>query len=98
PPTPTLLPDTPLFRPLKHSPNVTGTALSIEQFLLEAGLPAGVFRTLVISEPAVPVTVDHLIADDRIAAVTLTGSNRAGSSVVCEDRKSTRLNSSHVSI
>ena len=66
---------------LKHSPNVTGVALAIEQLLTDAGLPAGVFRTLVVNESAVPATVDRLIQDDRIAAVTLTGSNRAGASV-----------------
>ena len=66
---------------LKHSPNVTGVALAIEQVLTEAGLPAGVFRTLVVSEAEVPATVDRLIQDDRISAVTLTGSNRAGADV-----------------
>ena len=63
---------------LKHSPNVTGVALDIEKVLTDAGLPEGVFRTIVVAEPDVPSTVDGLIQDDRIAAVTLTGSNRAG--------------------
>ena len=63
---------------LKHSPNVTGVALAIEAIFRDAGLPDDVFRTLVIAEPDVPTTVDGLIQDDRIAAVTLTGSNRAG--------------------
>ncbi len=66
---------------LKHSPNVTGVALAIEQLLAEAGLPDGVFRALVVAESDVPATVDRLIPDERIAAVTLTGSNRAGASV-----------------
>ncbi|GCD88200.1 NAD-dependent succinate-semialdehyde dehydrogenase [Nocardioides sp. LS1] len=66
---------------LKHSPNVTGTALAIEQVLLDAGLPEGVFRSLVVGEADVPTTVNRLIQDDRIAAVTLTGSNLAGSHV-----------------
>jgi len=66
---------------LKHSPNVTGVALAIEAIFRDAGLPDNVFRTLVIAEPDVPTTVDNLIQDDRIAAVTLTGSNRAGSHV-----------------
>ena len=66
---------------LKHSPNVTGVALGIEAIFRDAGLPDNVFRTLVIAEPDVPTTVDDLIQDDRIAAVTLTGSNRAGSHV-----------------
>ena len=66
---------------LKHSPNVTGVALAIESVFRDAGLPDEVFRTLVVAEPDVPATVDGLIHDDRIAAVTLTGSNRAGSHV-----------------
>jgi succinate-semialdehyde dehydrogenase/glutarate-semialdehyde dehydrogenase len=66
---------------LKHSPNVTGTALAIEQVLRDAGLPEGVFRTLVVAEADVPTTVDRLIQDHRIAAVTLTGSNAAGAHV-----------------
>lgn len=66
---------------LKHSPNVTGVALAIETIFRDAGLPEGVFRTIVVAEPDVAATVDNLIQDDRIAAVTLTGSNRAGSHV-----------------
>jgi succinate-semialdehyde dehydrogenase/glutarate-semialdehyde dehydrogenase len=66
---------------LKHSPNVTGTALAIESILRDAGLPADLFRTLVIAEADVPATVERLIGDDRINAVTLTGSNRAGAHV-----------------
>jgi len=66
---------------LKHSPNVTGVALAIEDLLIAAGVPDNVFRTLVIMESDVPETVERLIGDDRIAAVTLTGSNRAGSYV-----------------
>ena len=66
---------------LKHSPNVTGSALAIEQVFRAAGFPEHLVRTLVVDEPDVPATIERLIADDRIAAVTLTGSNRAGSAV-----------------
>jgi len=66
---------------LKHSPNVTGCALALQQLCEAAGLPAGLLTTLVIAEPEVPQTIERLIADDRIAAVTLTGSNRAGAAV-----------------
>jgi acyl-CoA reductase-like NAD-dependent aldehyde dehydrogenase len=66
---------------LKHSPNVTGTALLIQQLCHEAGVPAGVFTTVVVEEARVPEVTACLVADDRIAGVTLTGSNRAGSAV-----------------
>ena len=66
---------------LKHSPNVTGSALALEQLFVDAGLPEHLLTTLVVAEPDVPETIERLIADDRIAAVTLTGSNRAGAAV-----------------
>lgn len=66
---------------LKHSPNVTGSALAIEKLLVDAGLPTGLLTTMVIAEPDVPNAIEGLIADERIAAVTLTGSNRAGAAV-----------------
>ncbi len=66
---------------LKHSPNVTGSALAIQQVFEAAGLPVGVFTTIVVEEARVPQVSDRLIADDRIVAVTLTGSNRAGEAV-----------------
>jgi succinate-semialdehyde dehydrogenase/glutarate-semialdehyde dehydrogenase len=66
---------------LKHSPNVTGTAIALQGLLQDAGLPAHLLTTLVVAEPEVPRTIERLIDDDRIAAVTLTGSNRAGAAV-----------------
>ncbi len=66
---------------LKHSPNVTGCALALEQLFVDSGLPKGVVTTMVVAEPDVPEVIDRLIQDDRIAAVTLTGSNRAGAAV-----------------
>lgn len=66
---------------LKHSPNVTGTALALAEAFEEAGFPAHLVTTLVLAEDVVPETVSGLIADDRVAAVTLTGSNRAGEMV-----------------
>ena len=59
---------------LKHSSNVPQCALAIEEIFRAAGFPAGVFRTLMI-----PATqAEQLIADPRIHAVTLTGSEAAG--------------------
>lgn len=62
---------------LKHALNVTGSALAIQEIVEQAGLPAGVFQTLVISDES----TEALIADARIQAVTLTGSVRAGRAV-----------------
>lgn len=73
---------------LKHSPNVTGCALAIEQVFRDAGLPANVFRTLVIAEADVPDATASLIADPRVAAVTVTGSERAGAAVASAAGKS----------
>ncbi|WP_322069487.1 NAD-dependent succinate-semialdehyde dehydrogenase [Paraburkholderia bannensis] len=66
---------------LKHSPNVTGSALALEKIFVEAGFPQHLVTTLVVAEPEVPQLIENLISDDRIAAVTLTGSNRAGAAV-----------------
>jgi acyl-CoA reductase-like NAD-dependent aldehyde dehydrogenase len=66
---------------LKHSPNVTGCALALEHLFLDAGLPKHLLTTLVVAESDVPAVTERLINDDRIAAVTLTGSNRAGAAV-----------------
>ena len=66
---------------LKHAPNVTGSALAIEQVFTEAGAPEGLFTSLVIAPAQVGDIVGRLVADPRVAAVTLTGSDRAGASV-----------------
>jgi succinate-semialdehyde dehydrogenase / glutarate-semialdehyde dehydrogenase len=59
---------------LKHASNVPQCALRIEQIMVEAGFPKGAFQTLLIGSKQ----VDALLKDDRIAAVTLTGSETAG--------------------
>jgi acyl-CoA reductase-like NAD-dependent aldehyde dehydrogenase len=66
---------------LKHSPNVTGCALAIEKLLDDAGLPTDVFRSIVVAEADVNDITAALIDDDRVAAVSLTGSERAGAAV-----------------
>jgi succinate-semialdehyde dehydrogenase/glutarate-semialdehyde dehydrogenase len=62
---------------LKHASNVSRCALEIERMFAECGLPEGGFRTLLVPG----AEVERLIADERIAAVTLTGSSAAGVSV-----------------
>ncbi len=62
---------------LKHAVNVTGCALALDGAAREAGLPDGVFQVLLVGSEAVA----GLIADDRVAAVTLTGSEGAGRAV-----------------
>ena len=65
---------------LKHASNVPQCALALEQLFIEAGAPGGVFQTLLIGSSA----VGAIIADDRVAAATLTGSEGAGTSVAEE--------------
>lgn len=62
---------------LKHAANVTRCALRIEAAVRDAGVPAGAFSMVVLPNEAVA----GLIADPRIAAVSLTGSTAAGRSV-----------------
>jgi succinate-semialdehyde dehydrogenase/glutarate-semialdehyde dehydrogenase len=66
---------------LKHSPDVTGCALAIEELFADAGAPVGLFRSLVVAAEDVPDVSRLVVEDPRVAAVTLTGSERAGSSV-----------------
>lgn len=68
---------------LKHSPNVTGCALSIEEIFREAGFPENLFRTLIIDTDQAA----RVIADDHVQAVTLTGSVGAGRAVASEAGK-----------
>ncbi len=65
---------------LKHASNVCGCAVRIAEIFAEAGLPAGVFQTLLVGSSQVP----RLIADPVVRAVTLTGSTPAGSAVAAE--------------
>ena len=62
---------------LKHASNVPQCALAIQDVFEEAGFPEGAFTTLLVGSDA---TAD-VIRDNRVAAVTLTGSDRAGRAV-----------------
>jgi acyl-CoA reductase-like NAD-dependent aldehyde dehydrogenase len=62
---------------LKHAANVTGVALKIEEIFRASGLPDGTFATLLVGSKE----MEPIVLDERVAAVTLTGSEGAGSAV-----------------
>jgi len=62
---------------LKHASNVPQCALAIAEIIQRAGFPAGVFQTLLVGSEQ----VNTLIADERVKAATLTGSEPAGASL-----------------
>ena len=62
---------------LKHASNVPQCALAIEEAFRDAGFPQGLFRTVLVSGSA----IEPIIADERIRAVTLTGSSDTGSRI-----------------
>ena len=65
---------------LKHASNVPQCALTVEELFRRAGSPEGLFQTLLVGSEAVA----RLVADLRVAAVTLTGSEAAGGRVAAE--------------
>lgn len=62
---------------LKHAANVTQCSLLIEKVFLEAGFPEGAFQSLLVDSK----NIKTIIARDEISAVTLTGSEYAGTQV-----------------
>ncbi len=62
---------------LKHASNVSLAALALERAFKESGFPEGAFRTVLVPG----AETGKLIADRRVAAVTLTGSDAAGMAV-----------------
>jgi succinate-semialdehyde dehydrogenase/glutarate-semialdehyde dehydrogenase len=65
---------------LKHANNVPRSALAVQDVLDKAGLAPGLCATILVE----PERVASIIADDRIAAVTLTGSTQVGSIVAAQ--------------
>lgn len=68
---------------LKHASNVSQCSLAIQSIFRQAGFPEGTFQSLMIGSDK----VDAVIADDRVAAVTLTGSEAAGTKVAASAGK-----------
>jgi succinate-semialdehyde dehydrogenase/glutarate-semialdehyde dehydrogenase len=62
---------------LKHASNVPQCALALAELFRRAGAPEGVFQTLLVDAPRVAA----IVADPRVAAATVTGSEGAGSAV-----------------
>jgi succinate-semialdehyde dehydrogenase/glutarate-semialdehyde dehydrogenase len=62
---------------LKHASNVPQCALALEEAVRDAGFPRGVLRTLLVPG----ADVEPVIADDRVRAVTLTGSTATGARI-----------------
>jgi succinate-semialdehyde dehydrogenase/glutarate-semialdehyde dehydrogenase len=62
---------------LKHAPNVPQCALAIEALVRRAGFPRGIFQSLLIEAEQ----TESVLSDERVRAVSLTGSEAAGSAV-----------------
>ena len=62
---------------LKHASNVPQCAMALEDLFHRAGAPPAVFQTLLVGSSR----VESVVADSRVAAVTLTGSEGAGRAV-----------------
>lgn len=63
---------------LKHASNVSGSALALQSVFQRAGFPEHLFSAIVVEDYDL---VEKVIADPRIAAVTLTGSEKAGAAI-----------------
>jgi succinate-semialdehyde dehydrogenase / glutarate-semialdehyde dehydrogenase len=65
---------------LKHASNVPQCAISIESLVRRAGFPRGAFQSLLIETNQ----VEKILADDRVVAVTVTGSEAAGRAIAAQ--------------
>lgn len=68
---------------IKHASNVPQCAIAIEQILIEAGAPQGLYTNLLLAKERTTA----LVADKRIRGVSLTGSEAAGASIAAEAGK-----------
>ena len=65
---------------LKHAEGTTGCALAIEEMMHEAGIPSDLFCTIVVDKSKMKAVIQH----PGIAAVTFTGSTRAGKIIAAQ--------------
>lgn len=65
---------------LKHASSVPGSALAIEEIFRAAGVPEGVFQTLLIGSGDVASVLEH----PKVRGVALTGSTPAGRAVAAK--------------
>jgi succinate-semialdehyde dehydrogenase/glutarate-semialdehyde dehydrogenase len=65
---------------LKHASNVPQCALMLESVIRRAGFPRGTFQTLLLES----TKVEMILADERVAAVTVTGSEAAGRAIAAQ--------------
>jgi succinate-semialdehyde dehydrogenase/glutarate-semialdehyde dehydrogenase len=66
---------------LKHAPSTTGCALRLADIVNQSQLPEGILSVVVAGFDTTPAVSERIITDDRVAAVTLTGSTGAGRAV-----------------
>jgi len=71
---------------LKHASNVPGSALAIEDIFRKAGVPEGVFQTLLIGSSK----IEKIIENPIVKAVSLTGSEPAGRAVGAQAGKNVK--------
>jgi len=72
---------------LKHSPNVTGSAIAIEQLFRDAGFPAHLYSAVHIDLEDVDILTGFIIDHPAIQGVSLTGSTAAGRAVAAKSGK-----------
>ena len=69
---------------VKHSPNVTGSAIAIENLFREAGFPRHLYRTVHIALEDVDRLTGFMIDHSAVKAVSVTGSTAAGRAVAAK--------------
>lgn len=69
---------------VKHAPNSMRSAMYIQEVIEEAGFPEGIYQNVIVDIAQVPAIIEHPV----VKAITLTGSERAGSSVASQAGKS----------